>query len=518
MNRPIQGGRGGVAGTFGSIIGFPGRMLGRAGMTLRTLLDTFSSGRRLTRDLLLGIPAVIALVGFVGATAMGNARQSTNAQKYWASGLRQLQEDRPEAARLLLTKALLGENINRNEVVFSLARSYEQSNEMARAGELMQSLAPLDSTGYPAAHRFLAIRTAEQVAVTKQAPNLKEWFWHLSHADQTDSSDLEKSWGFYYLVGGDLEKSAEHFRSAAEEHPELWLQVAELEARMNNMDAVRATLATARRQLERQFVRNPGDTRNRLLYATSLFYMGQLPDAERLLKEGLAQEDNESFRKLLAAVFIRMFDTEYAAKGIQDSFKYLVVALDYDRDCQPALTRLVEVSRSSAEKLEESRKTMRQMIADGNGSAMAHFTLGSLEWLAGKPGLAQLNMKQAVALDPNLVVVANNLAYLMAQSESADLEAALHLADQAVQAEPENPDYLDTRAMIYLKKQDYPSAAIDYQKALERSQQPGPIQLQLAKIYDQLGDKETAEQFRRKARENGSIADPEQADKNPSGE
>ncbi|TWT80119.1 Tetratricopeptide repeat protein [Planctomycetes bacterium CA13] len=482
------------------LFAFPGRLLSRFWMTLRTLLDYFSAGRRSKRDLLLGVPAVLLLGGFFVATAMGNVRQSTNAQRYWSRGVQLLEKGEPESAQLLLRKALLGDNINRNEVIFSLARSYEQLGDANRSGALMESLASVNRVGYPAAHRYLAIRTANQVAATKQAPNLKDWYWHLSHADQVDSADLAKSWGFYYLVGGDLEKSAEYFRRAAEEQPELWLQVAELEARMNDMDAVRATLATARRQLERQFTRNPGDSKNRLLYATTLFYMGELPDAERLLKEGLAQEDNESFKKLLAAVFVRMFDVESEGeKGLEESFKYLVVALDYDNSYQPALTRLITVSRSSPEKLKESRETMRRMIADGNATAMAHFALGSLEWLAGNGELAKLNMKQAVALNPKLAVVANNLAYLIALEDDPDLDAALHLATQAIEQEPDNSDYLDTRGMIHLKMKNYALAAVDYQKALERAKDAAPIQRQLAEIYDQLGDPDTAAEFRRAA-------------------
>ncbi|GAB5517417.1 MAG: hypothetical protein Rhob2KO_51420 [Rhodopirellula baltica] len=482
------------------LLGLPGRLLQGVWMNLRTLLDYFSAGRRSKRDLLLGIPAVLLLGGVVVATAMGNVRQSSNSQKYWARGVLLLEQGESESAQLLLRKALMGDNINRNEVIFTLARSYEQLGDANRSGALMESLAAVNRAGYPSAHRYLAIRMANQVAVTKQAPNLKDWYWHLSHADQVDSADLAKSWGFYYLVGGDLEKSAESFRRAAVEQPELWLQVAELEARMNDMEAVRATLAIARRQLERQFTRNPGDTKNRLLYATTLFYMGQLPDAERLLKEGLAQEENESFKKLLAAVFVRMFDAESGGEdGIEESFKYLVVALDYDNNYQPALTRLITVSRSSPEKLDESRATMRRMIADGNATAMAHFALGSLEWMAGNGELAKLNMKQAVALDPKLAVVANNLAYLMAMEEDPDLDAALNLANQAIEQEPDNSDYLDTRGMIHLKREDYALASVDYQKALVGAKDPAPIQRQLAEIYEQLGDPDTAATFRRAA-------------------
>jgi tetratricopeptide (TPR) repeat protein len=475
------------------------------GQFFRTIVDALSGKRRYLRDLLLGAPALLAFLGVVTVTALGRTGQETSARQYWIEGNRLFEQKEYEGAKLLLQKAAMGENVSRRDITFSLARSYEATGDMYSAGALMGTLASNGEAGYPPAHRYLAIRMAAQVSANKSAEDTKAWFWHLSQADQKESADLQKAWGVYFLFVGDLSQAAESFRNAAREEPALWLQVAELEARMNDLDAVRRTLATARNQLEQQFRRDPGNTENRLLYATALFYLGQLPDAERLLKEGLGEGDNESFRKLLAAIFVQMFDVELKGEGgVGKAFQYLNLSLSYDPQFQPALTRFVTLARANPESLEASREAMRRLIAEGNASAMAHFALGSLEWMAENGGLAETHMRQAIALDSKLVVVANNLAFLMAMEEKHYLEAALKFADQAVAAEPTNPDYLDTRASIYMKRGELTKAAVDYQKALERSRQPGAIRQQLAVIYDQLGDRETAEQFRKMASETGA--------------
>ncbi|QDV65954.1 tetratricopeptide repeat protein [Crateriforma conspicua] len=480
------------------ILSLPGRLFSGLGHSAQTLMDFLASSRRSPKDLLLAVPAMLALVAVMAATAMGHSKQSGNGQRYWIRGNQLLQDGDHAAAQDMLRKALGGDNINRRDVVFSLARAYEDAGDAQRADALMESLATVGTAGHPSAHRYLAIRTARQVAATKQVDDLVAWQWHLSHADQPESPELQKSWGYYYLIAGDLESSADHFRRAAEDDPSMWLQVAEIQARMNDMDAVRVSLATARQQLEKQFLKDPANNQNRLLYATSLFYIGDLPNAERLLKQGIdQQEDDASFRKLLAAVFVRMFDVEAAGDGgIGKAFRYLAYALQYDPGYQPALQRLVTVARSSPDRLDISRKIMRKLIADGEASAMGHFALGSLEWIAGNQDLAKLNMTQAITLDPKLAVVANNLAYLMAQEESPDLDSALNLADQAVDAEPGNADFLDTRAMVHKQRGDMAAAAADYQRALESSTNPNPIRMELAEIYDQLGDPEMAAQFR----------------------
>lgn len=468
--------------------------------SVRNWVDYLARQRRSWRDLLLALPAVGLLLAFVSATAVGHVRQRDSGIKYWRAGETALAQQNPKDALIFLQKALTTENVNQRDVMFGLARAYEATDQKDRADSLMSELAGVGVQGLPQAHRYMAIRTAERVAATQKIDNLEAWHWHLSHADQENSAGLQKSWGMYYLVGGDLENAIKHYKVAAEQEPAMWLQVVELYARQNDMAAVQTTLATARQRLEQQFLRDPKKAENRLLYATSLFYIGELPDAERLLMEGLAEEDNANFRKLLAAVFIRMYDVELASeRGVESAFRFLKLALDYDPNFAPALTRLVTFARSSPERLDESREAIRQLIANGNSSAMAHFTLGTIEWMAGNNQLALLNMKQAIELDSKMPVIANNVAFLMAQEEMPDLDAALNLVTQAVEAEPANSEFRDTRGDIYVKRGDLAKAAADFQVALESSRNPGPLQEKLADLYEQMGDAEMAKMFREAA-------------------
>ncbi len=482
----------------GRVVGFPLAILQAIGRTFQTLMDLMGSARRSWRDLVLGLPAILTLLVFIAATALGNVSQSKNARQYWVRGTAMLGKGEPQVAQIYLQKALQGEGVNKRDIVFSLARSYEATEDFVRADALMSSLAPANEPGYPAAHRYLAVRTGQKVEREKQMSleSLTVWQYHLTHSDEPGSSPLNRAWGTYYLVGGDLSKAAEHFRVAAEDDPALLLQVAELEARMNDVDAVRTTLATARQRLEQKFLSDPGNSQNRLLFATSLFYLGELPAAETLLKQGLLNEDSESFRKLLAAVFVRMYDVELESEtGATGAFQFIKLALDYEPNYQPALSRIVQFSRSAPERLEASREIMRKLISSGQASAMAHFALGTLEHMDGNTQLAQLNMRQALGLDPKLAVVANNLAYLMAQEENPDLQAALDLVNEAVEAEPLNAGFLDTRADIYFRLGKMDKAAVDYQKALESNKSP-EIQQRLAEIYTRLGDDAMAAQYR----------------------
>jgi len=127
---------------------------------------------------------------------------------------------------------------------------------------------------------------------------------------------------------------------------------------------------------------------------------------------------------------------------------------------------------------------------------MAHFALGTIETVAGNQESAMLNMKQGLAIDPQLSVLANNLAFLMSEQADADLDEALQLANQAVDADPKQAEYLDRPAGILTRQGKLAAAAVDYQRALELTDHRKPYQRKLAELYEKLGDLELAAQYR----------------------
>ncbi len=75
--------------------------------------------------------------------------------------------------------------------------------------------------------------------------------------------------------------------------------------------------------------------------------------------------------------------------------------------------------------------------------------------------------KEAIRLNPNLAIVLNNLAWLYAQKD-VHLDDALALAQKAVTCETD-PDYMDTLAWIYYKKQMCDEAEKTIREAVNHS-------------------------------------------------
>jgi tetratricopeptide (TPR) repeat protein len=242
--------------------------------------------------------------------------------------------------------------------------------------------------------------------------------------------------------------------------------------------------------------------------------LGELPEAERLMRETLQSGKLTDLQKtkcklFLSAVFVKMYNFYQRETGLKtpneaaQGFLYLQSALESAPDSPVALVHLVEFARTSPERTTVAREALRKLISQGNASAMAHFALGTIESLAGNDELALLNMRQGLAIDPKLAVLANNVAAMISEKQDADLQSALQLANQAIDTSPNVHDYLDTRAGIHFKMNNLADAAIDYQRALELAPDPRPYQLKLAELYDKMGDKELAAQYRESAKVEG---------------
>jgi len=360
----------------------------------------------------------------------------------------------------------------------------------------------------------MAIRFDQNRDQTQQAVDMEAWEWHLSHADEPNSPLLQKAWGDYYMALGDEEEAIKHFTIAAESDPQYLFQVAELELRLNNIQKVVSTMTSAKARLKTKMEENQEDVETKILYASSLFHLGELPEAERLMRETLQSGKLTDLQKtkcklFLSAVFVKMYNFYQRETGLKtpneaaQGFLYLQSALEAAPDSPVALVHLVEFARTSPERTTVAREALRKLISQGNASAMAHFALGTIESLAGNDELALLNMRQGLAIDPKLAVLANNVAAMISEKQDADLPSALQLANQAIDTSPNVHDYFDTRAGIHLKMNNLADAAIDYQRALELAPDPRPYQLKLAELYDKMGDKELAAQYRESAKVEG---------------
>lgn len=105
---------------------------------------------------------------------------------------------------------------------------------------------------------------------------------------------------------------------------------------------------------------------------------------------------------------------------------------------------------------------------------------------------------EALKADPDNTFALNNYAFNLAD-RGAQLPQALEMVERAVELDPNNAAFLDTRGWIYFKQEEYDQAKIWLSKALEMGLESASVFDHYGDVAAQLGDLETARQYWQKA-------------------
>jgi tetratricopeptide (TPR) repeat protein len=108
--------------------------------------------------------------------------------------------------------------------------------------------------------------------------------------------------------------------------------------------------------------------------------------------------------------------------------------------------------------------------------------------------------ERALKVDPRSHLVMNNYGYSLAE-RGLQLERALQMSLQAIQAEPNNDSYLDTVGWVYFKLGRYDEALKYISKAITAGGASATVYEHMGDIQYKLGAKNKAEQFWKQALE-----------------
>jgi predicted Zn-dependent protease len=109
-------------------------------------------------------------------------------------------------------------------------------------------------------------------------------------------------------------------------------------------------------------------------------------------------------------------------------------------------------------------------------------------------------LRQAIAVNPSDSYSLNNLAHVLMALDDAHFDEALQLVNRALEIEPNQPLYRETRGQLLVKMRRYREALSDLNFALNGLQDTRPIHEALAQAYEQLGQQEQARIHRQAVR------------------
>jgi tetratricopeptide (TPR) repeat protein len=244
---------------------------------------------------------------------------------------------------------------------------------------------------------------------------------------------------------------------------------------------------------------------------TSSVRLGKTANAHdrivRLLDRNAGKAD------VLAALRYLRSTVYLAEKNPGEAENELKAAIEMDGGYLPAYSAYASLLAGQG-RLDDAA-TQYQAVLAKRPSAQIYTLVGILEYSRGRRADAEVAYRKALELNPATPIAANNLAWLITES-NGNLDEALNLATAAVSKSPTTAGFYDTLGWVYFKKGLSRPAAEQFRKAIaldEQSKKSGGanpayrvrLGMALAQTGDKAGARREVEMSLRAAKELTSI-------------
>ncbi|MEM9588897.1 MAG: hypothetical protein AAGA03_16570, partial [Planctomycetota bacterium] len=236
------------------------------------------------------------------------------------------------------------------------------------------------------------------------------------------------------------------------------------------------------------------------------------------------EEETESRDKLVASIrnvigdsvvmWVEDIRSDKEALSTEDRvgiLQKLQAGLAYAPSNGRLMMQIADQVLATADDNDEELSALRASLVGSASPGISHFIRGTAALMRENNELAENHLEIASSFMPGSSAVLNNLAVALSmkqvENESDEakqerLENALKIVDKAVTstARP-SPYYFETRGNILFKLGEYLKAVPDLERAVTEPKLATNARRLLADCYDQLGDKELADDFRKAVEE-----------------
>jgi tetratricopeptide (TPR) repeat protein len=233
------------------------------------------------------------------------------------------------------------------------------------------------------------------------------------------------------------------------------------------------------------------DNSNALVFLTALSFDQDIPQEINFVKAQIAKSETAGHYLLLGDLLTKNNQPEEALLAYQ---RVQELAPENPQGYIQSARLLSQMGRidETIIQYEELLKKDPDSIAGIMGLAASYEVQGEFD-------KAKNQYIRALELQPDLPAASNNLAWLLASEEGADLGEALRLAMQAKQALPDQPHITDTLGWVHYKRKSYSLAITQFRQALQGRPDDPVIQYHLALALHGNGEKKEAIEYLEKS-------------------
>ncbi|HBJ37663.1 MAG TPA: hypothetical protein DDZ51_23480 [Planctomycetaceae bacterium] len=455
---------------------------------------------------LLALLPVLLGLGFVLAINRAKVLQGNADARYRDLARQAITDGDYDRARMLYSRLIHDSRSINPKDLFDWAEILARDGDVLASTNLIDQLAPDNATGFPEAHRSKAVRITRMLAQIDSIENdgeiaeplLTQLQHHLTRSGLSNPLQLCDLWGVYYSKTGQKEKALQKLVESADYAPERWLVAAAACAGAGDEKQREKCYSQAESHYLSKLSADPLDHQSRIALAKVLVETERVDAASTLLGEGLEIVNRPELRR--AASDLRLFQVDRLSDPLMVDFPLLISLLAQAFDLDPANPNAYGrlMAAFSAAKSQEQRSLLRErlqrLVAQGEAIAFAHFSLGALYWQDNDLGNAIWHTEKALQVNPELMDVANNAAWLEGQRDGGDRMRALQLIDQAIEKQPNRLEYRDTKAMILVKLERWDQALIELETLLPATKgtKRKDLHATLSTVYSALGKNELA--------------------------
>jgi tetratricopeptide (TPR) repeat protein len=443
------------------------------------------------------LPA-LAAAGLAAATALAASRTDPRsvAAEYARMGSLALEARDYPRARVCYERLAQDAGAGA-ETCYGLARALEGLGHRGRAARLRARAAPADQPGFAPAHLDEARGLLSRQPTRPEDVVAAERHLRLALAASPPAgAEANALLGQIYAATGRPHQAVPHLVAAAPGLPEMRITLARAYRALDRDDDARREAGLAYREFHLRLTADPDDLAARLRCAEAGALLDDHASAAAVLEEGLARTGDPRLRSSLASILAAWSDAAARRGRPGDRLALLGRGLRVDPTSRPLLERLGQVLRDGGPEAASAREALRDLLARGQATSAAHFTLGVDAWMRGDAAAARAHLEEADRLEPGSPLVANNLAWVLARADPPDLGRALKLADLALERQPDARRFRGTRGDVLARLGRWRDALPELEAGLADAPDDPDLHRALADTYDHLGDADMAARHR----------------------
>lgn len=458
------------------------------------------------RQLLLGTPAALGFLAFIYLLAQQPIAKG-EAKSLYAKAFDEAEKNKEYAkARLVAHQLLRNGARSAPEAAFRFCKMLAVDNDLDRANAVMDVLAPNNAPGYAPAHAQRAVAFAALIARGAGPQFLEPLLWHLNHSNDRRDEKLALAWATYYQASQQFPEAIRYLEIAAQTNPEHWFTIANIMVTRGDANNAQQALKLARDSFRRKLGEDPLSLPSRLRLSEALIRLQQFEDAQQTIQSGLDfYPDNAELRKANGALErTRFLAMQEEKKGDQELLEQALVIMSYPEQQDFAFDRLVNMfGRTNEDQRQRIIDALERKASDDPTNSLLQLSLSTIALIEQRKDDAIALLEKTLEIEPRLHLAKNNLAWLIAERDPSQIDRAVRLAEEAIEAVPNSPNYRDTLGTILFLKGDMERAITELERALPGmpNEERDKLYDRLAKAYESIGNSSLAETYRSKMAE-----------------